>query len=84
MILTIPTITMIALIAINFKEIEAYISILGGFCVVIISFLFPILIYVKNNEYPMKNWKNISSIILLIVIVTIGFTAGTKTIVEMF
>ena len=75
---------LISLVAINFKNIEAYLSILGGFCVVIMSFLFPGMLYIKNNEHPITHWKNVGSILLMIIITIIGFTAGVKTIIEMF
>jgi len=35
---------------------------------------------VKTNEYSIKHWKNISSILLVLVLTSIGFTSAGITI----
>ncbi len=82
--LTIPILCAMAFIAINFSNISDYFSILGGFCCVIISFLFPGFLYIKNNDYPISHWKNFGSLILMAIVTLIGFTAGISTIVDLF
>jgi len=80
LLITIPTILISAFIAILYDQILNYISILGGFCSVIIAFVFPGILYIKTNEYSIKHWKNIGSIILISVLTLIGFTSGVITI----
>jgi hypothetical protein len=63
-----------------YDKIINYISILGGFCSVTIAFLFPGLLYVKNSDYPITHHKNILTIIIVLVLCVIGFTAGIITI----
>ena len=70
----------IGTIAIVYPEILPYISLLGGFCSVIYCYLIPGLIYVKNNKMPMKSWTNIYTIIVVILLTVLGYTAGVMTI----
>jgi len=72
------------LIGVLYDKISAYISILGGFCSVIIAFLIPGLIYIKNNDYPITHYKNILSILLVSILSIIGFTAGVISIIKIF
>jgi hypothetical protein len=39
------------------------------------------ILYVKTNEYSIKHWKNVASIILISILTIIGFTSGIVTIV---
>ena len=80
--ITIPTLLISCLIGVLFGDIGAYISILGGFCSVIQVFLVPVLIYIKSNDYPITHWKNVISIILVICLSGIGYTAGVISILN--
>ncbi len=82
LMITIPTLLITCLIGALYTGIIAYISILGGFCSVVIAFLFPGLLYVKNNDLPITHYKNIFTIILITILCLIGFTAGTMTILD--
>jgi hypothetical protein len=44
----------------------------------------PGIVYIKNNDYPLKSFKNISTIILVTLLCLIGFTAGTLTLTGMY
>lgn len=81
-LITIPTLLITCLIGALYTGITAYISILGGFCSVVIAFLFPGLLYVKTSELPWTHWKNIFTIILVVILCLIGFTAGIMTILD--
>jgi amino acid permease len=81
-LITIPTLLITCLVGALYTEIIAYISILGGFCSVVIAFLFPGLLYVKNNNLPATHWKNIGTLILITILCLIGYTAGIMTIVD--
>ena len=82
--LTIPTLLITTLVGAIFNEILQYITLLGGFLSVIIQFLMPILIYIRNNEYKLSHWKNIFSIIFVVFLCTIGWTAGMETVLGFF
>ena len=70
------------MIGVLYDKISAYISILGGFCSVIIAFLIPGMLYIKNNDYPLTHYKNVLSIIAIGVLSFIGFTAGVISIIK--
>ncbi len=82
--LTIPTILISTLLGAIFNDILQYINLLGGFLSVIIQFLMPILLYIKNNEYELSHWKNILYIIFVIILCSIGWTAGMETVLDLF
>ncbi len=82
LLITIPTLVVTCLIGALYTGITAYISILGGFCSVVIAFLFPGLLYVKNSDMPLTHYKNIFTIIIITFLCLIGFTAGIMTILD--
>ena len=77
---TIPILLITTVTGALYSDIIAYITLLGGFCSVIITFLFPGLLYVKNNEHPLTHWKNVLIIIAITLLCSIGFIAGINTI----
>lgn len=78
--LTIPTLLIVATIGALFNKIIAYISILGGFCSVTISFLYPILLYVNTNGKPLYKGTNLLMLIFAGILCGIGWTSGIETI----
>ena len=46
----------------------------------IIAFLMPGLIYIKNNDYNLTNVRNIFSLLFICSLCTIGFIAGIETL----
>ena len=80
-ILTISVICFSTFIGAVYNDILKFISLLGGFIAVVISFLMPGLIYIKNNQYDLFNWKNICSMLFICSLCTIGFIAGIETII---
>lgn len=92
--ITIPTILLAITIGSLYGSIQDYIDLLGGFCAVIISFIFPGniffnsnlklgVIYIIDNDYPKFHWKNISIFILVISLALIGFFSTGITIYDM-
>ena len=77
---TIPILLITTVTGALYSDIIAYITLLGGFCSVIITFLFPGLLYVKNNEHPLTHRKNVLIIIAITLLCSIGFIAGINTI----
>jgi len=67
-------------IAIIFQSISSYISLIGGFCSVIISVLIPGLIYILGMNNSKLNKKNILAGIIIIILTLMGFTNGFFTI----
>ena len=54
------------------KNISHYLNMVGTFCSIIVVILIPGLIYIKGNDYPIYHYKNILTIIFILVIVSIG------------
>lgn len=79
-IITFITLALTTLVCALYQSITDYISLLGSFSSVPIAFFFPCLVYVKGNEYPLKSWKNIISIILSGILILIGLVSGYFTI----
>ena len=67
-------------IAIIFQSISSYISLIGGFCSVIISVLIPGLIYIKGLNESVINKKTIIAGIVVGILTLMGFTNGLLTI----
>ena len=67
-------------IAVVFQSISSYISLIGGFCSVIISVLIPGLIYIKGLNQSQINKRTIISGFIVIILTLMGFTNGFLTI----
>lgn len=82
--MTVCTLCVVSLISVNFKDIEIVIGILGGLLVVILSYVYPSLIYVKTNNHPRWHWKNVGSMLLLSFTIIVGLGATSKTLYDLF
>ena len=80
LILTTCCLIITTLISIIFQSISSYISLIGGFCSVIISILIPGFIYIKGIQELKINNKTIFAGIIIIILTLIGFTNGILTI----
>ena len=81
-ILTISFLIISTLIAVLFQSVSDYISLIGSFCSVIICFIIPGLIYIKGNQYSLRNYKNILTIFLIIFMACFGTVSGIFTIIK--
>ena len=63
-----------------YDEILQYIELLGGFCSVIYCFFMPGIIYVKSNQLSRCSFKNVLTVIVLIILLLIGYLSGILTI----
>ena len=81
-IITVSILGVSTFVAVMYQSITDYISLLGSFCSVIISFMIPGIIYVKGNEYQRYHIKNIITIIFVGVLSGIGFLSGAFTIMS--
>ena len=79
-IITVVTLIITTLISAIFQSISDYISLIGSFCTVLISFFIPGLVYIKGNDYSIKHYKNILTIIFISIILILGLTSGFFTI----
>ena len=79
-IITIVALMITTFIASIFQSISDYISLIGSFCTVLISFFIPGLVYIKGNDYPLKHYKNILAIIFISLVLILGLTSGFFTI----
>jgi hypothetical protein len=91
-LVTIPTLAVSCFIGVMYANIEDYISLMGSFCAVIISFLIPGkylkftflgMLYIKSNDYPISHYKNVLTIIIVGFLCLLGFTSGFLTIYGM-
>ena len=68
------------LIAVLFQSISSYISLIGGFCSIVISVLIPGLIYIKGLNQSNLNKNTIIAGSVIVILSFIGFTNGFLTI----
>ena len=80
LIITIVVLLCTTFIAVIFQSISDYISLIGSFCTVLISFFIPGLVYIKGNNHSLKNYKNIITIIFISIILALGLASGYFTI----
>ena len=71
-----------ALLSIYFDHFLSYLSYIGGFFTVFISYLFPVLLYVKSTGKNIKYWNNLIQIIFAIILCAIGIIGGISTFVD--
>ena len=79
-ILTFTFLITSTLIAVLFQSVSDYISLIGSFCSVIICFVIPGLIYIKGNQLPLRNYKNIFTIFIIFLLSCFGALSGLFTI----
>ena len=79
-LLTTSCLIVTTFIAVIFQSISSYISLIGGFCSVIIAVLIPGLIYIKGFYELKINKKTIFAGIVVSVLTLMGFTNGILTI----
>jgi amino acid permease len=79
-VLTVLTLFITATIGALYNDIIAYITLLGGIGSVIITFLMPGLLYVKNNGKGVTHWQNILIILFILMLCTFGFTGAVQTL----
>ena len=66
------------------RNIADFISMIGGFCSVLIGFFFPCFIYIKSNSYELSHYKNVLVIALGAFLTVMGFTAGVLSAISLF
>ena len=81
-IITVSILALSTLITSVFQSISEYMSLIGSFFIILIAFTFPGLIYIKGNEYPISNYRNILALIFIIFTLAIGLISGIFTIRE--
>ena len=79
-ILTETCLIISTLVSIIFQSISSYISLIGGFCSIIISVLIPGLIYIKGLNQSKMNQKNIIVGLVVAILTIMGFINGILTI----
>jgi amino acid permease len=62
------------------KNVVQIISILAGICGVILCFIVPVLCYINSNGLPKTHFKNVTSLVILLVIIILGFTSTLNSI----
>lgn len=80
-ILTVIAFLISTLIGALYSNILGYISLLGGFCSTVISFLMPLCLGIKTSK-NMFSGINIMNIIICIILSCLGFIGGIQTVRE--
>lgn len=81
-IFTVSFLTLSCLLAIVFRNIEAYISIISGYFSIVFAFILPCLLYLKSNNNEKYHWKNIGAYVLFIGCTLCGFIGATVEIID--
>lgn len=83
LIVTISITIVTAFIGAIYSDISEFISLLGGFCSVIIAFFFPGFLYIKSNDRKISDFKNVLTIVVCGIMCVIGIIAGILSIKTM-
>jgi amino acid permease len=83
-LITIPTLITSCLIAALYDKVNDYISMMGGFCSVIIGFVMPCILYVKTSGKPVGSSYNMLVIVVMTTLSLIGFTAAVISVINTF
>lgn len=83
MLVTIPITVTTAFIGAIYSDVSEFISLLGGFCSVVIAFFFPGFLYVKSNDRALSDCKNIRTIVICGFLCLIGIISGCLSLKTM-
>jgi amino acid permease len=72
------------LFAFLFDEVVYVIGIISGLSVTFLCYVFPVLCYIKSNDYPISNYRNIICIFIMVFISIIGFMCSIKATIDNF
>jgi len=79
-IITIPLILVSTLITVLYQKVGDYVDFLGSFASIFFCFLIPGLMYIKLNEYHRYHWKNVLTVIYMVVFIILCAISGGFTI----
>lgn len=79
-LITIPVMLLSTLLGALYKDILAYISLLGGFFSSIFCFLVPGMMALQTSEKSLCSFESIMIIIFISILTTLGFLGGIQTI----
>jgi amino acid permease len=63
-------------------DISTIIGFLSGLCIIFVSYVNPVLCYVKSNNMPRYHWKNLTAVLIMVVVSILGILATVKTIID--
>ncbi len=67
-------------VAVYFQNVSDCICLIGGFCSIFISFIIPLILYIKGNDYSFCHLKNIFALILIVILFFISTSSLYFTI----
>ena len=79
-IMTIPLILISTLITVLYQKVGDYVDFLGSFASIFFCFLIPGLMYIKLNDYNRYHWKNVLTVIYMVVFIILCAISGGFTI----
>ena len=84
-IITFVTLFVTTFIAAYFKKsISEYLNLAGTFCSIIVVIIMPGMIYIKGNDYPIYHYKNILTILLILIVSSIGLCSIFSIIQKLY
>lgn len=84
-IITFLTLSFTTFISAYFKNnISDYLNIIGTFCSIIVGIILPGMIYIKGNDYSIYHYKNIFTIIFILIVSSIGLCTIFGTINKIY
>jgi hypothetical protein len=69
-------------IAFLYDQVLDYIGFVGSFGCLFICHVFPVLVYVKGNSYPLFHWKNVVSLTILFILIIVETTSGVLVVIN--
>lgn len=83
LIISLIVLILTTLLVIQFLHISESICLIGAFCSVYISFIIPLIIYMKENDFSMYHWKNILTFFFICILFLISLSSIFFTITKM-
>ena len=84
-IITFTTLFITTFITAYFKKsLSDYISLSATFCSIIVVVLMPGMIYIKGNDFPIYHYKNVLTVIFMLVVSSIGLSTIFCTLRKLY
>ena len=79
-IITIPSVLVSTLITVLYQKVGDYVDFLGSFSSIFFCFTIPGFMYIKLNDYHKYHWKNVCTVIYVVVFTILCCISGGYTV----
>ena len=79
-IITIPSVLVSTLITVLYQKVGDYVDFLGSFSSIFFCFIIPGFMYIKLNDYHKYHWKNVCTVIYIVVFTILCCISGGYTV----